>query len=334
MSTSDQEGKHFGVVRELRNQYSASKSAGFGKEELARLQAQASEIIPELAAWRERFPAIATSRLKPAVMSLVVAWPDATREQLLLLSKVGLMVFSIDDVADGEIGSLKDEDLLALLDRYIATTRDPEAVDWVTTDEVNTIGASLQDVTRLLRRAPGAARFLPLWQEHFRRMCSGYQVELKDKRRNQADGTLPSLDSYLEVGKWTVGASMVFTGALVVQNPPFEQTQAPLLERALGELGLATRWMNDVRSLDRERAEGKFNSLGLLMVQGLSEADAEREAVERSDRHLAALEDAVRQLPDALRTWGRMLVMTGHFSRSLYMKQEFHHTEPGAGDKP
>jgi hypothetical protein len=322
------------VVRELRNQYSASKSAGFGKEDLARIQARAAEIIPELAAWRERFPAIAASRLKPSVISLVVAWPDATREQLLLLSKVGLMVFSIDDVADGEIGSLPDDALLRLLDRYIATTRDPEAVDWVATDEVNTIGAALQDVTRLLLRAPGAARFMSLWQEHFRRMCSGYQVELKDKRRHQSEGPLPSLDSYLEVGKWTVGASMVFTGALVVQNPPFEQAQAPLLERALAEIGLATRWMNDVRSLERERAEGKFNSLGLLMAQGRSEADAEREAVERSDQHLTTLEDTVRQLPDALRTWGRMLVMTGHFSRSVYMKQEFHHAEPKSGDKP
>ncbi|MGZ3457427.1 MAG: terpene synthase family protein [Archangium sp.] len=329
MSARNLEGKHFGVVRELRNQYAESQSPGIPKEHLERIQARVKTLVPALRAWRERFPAIAPSRLESATLGCVATLPEAAPEQHLLLSKVGLLVFAVDDIADGEIGSLEDAALLPVLERYADTTRAPESQAWTGSDEASSVGAAVQDVARELHAAPGTGRFLALWQEHFRRMCSAHQTELRAKRRYQAEGALPSLEHYLDVSVYSSGTTMFLASALGVLGPDFpgDPLQEPLIERALLEVGLIGRWMNDVRSLERERAEGKFNSLTLLCAGGLSEAEAERVAVERSGQHLQALQDVVAQLPAPLRPWGGMLVATAHFSRMFYMQREFHHSE-------
>lgn len=329
MSTRSSEGRHFGVVRELKNQYAEAQSPGIPKEHLERIQARVKELVPSLMAWRERFPAIMASRLKPATLGSVAGHPDATLEQHLLIAKAGLLVFAVDDIADGEIGALEDAEVQRVLERYVETVRAPDSQEWAGTDEASFVGGAVQDVARQLHAAPGAGRFLALWQEHFRRMCSGHLTELRDKRRYQHESALPTLEHYLDVSRWTCGAPMYHCAALVVLAPDFtgEPLQEPLVEHALSDMGLLGRWMNDVRSLERERAEGKFNSLTLLCAAGMSEADAERDAVERSGKHLESLTDVAGRLPEPLRPWGGSLVATGHFSRMFYMQREFHHPE-------
>ncbi|WNG49521.1 hypothetical protein F0U60_39435 [Archangium minus] len=331
MSTQNLEGKHFGVVRELQNQYAEAKAPGIPKELLERVQARVKELMPGLMAWRERFPAIATSRLKAATLGCVASDPGATLEQHLLISKVGLLVFAVDDIADGEIGALSDEEIHRVLARYAETARAPESQSWTGAGEAEAVGGAVQDVARSLHALPGAKRYLALWQEHFRRMCEAHSTELKDKRRAQQDGTLPTLQHYLDVSRWTCGAPMYHAAALVVLGPDFagDVLQEPLVERALVEMALLGRWMNDVRSLERERAEGKANGLSLLIAGGMSEAEAEKSAVERAGQHLESLQKVVGQLPEPLRPWGKTLVATGHFSRMFYMQREFHHAESG-----
>ena len=331
MSRNNLEGRHFGVIRELRNQYDEAHSPGIPPEQLERIQARVRELLPALMAWRERYPAIAASRLKAATLGCVASDPGATLAQHLLISQVGLLVFAVDDLADGEIGSLPDEALHAVLARYARTARAPESEMWPGTGaaEADAIGGAVQDVALALQALPGAGRFLPLWREHFERMCAAHSTALRDTRRFQHDGTLPSLEHYLDMSRWTCGAPMYHAAGLVVLGPDFagDALQEPLLERVLSEMAWLGRWMNDVRSLARERAEGGFNSLSLLMATGLSEAEAERLAVERAGQHLERLKLLVGQLPESLRHWGGTLVATGHFSRMFYLQREFHHAE-------
>lgn len=329
MSTNSSEGRHFGVVRELKNQYAEASSPGVSKEQLERIQSRVKELMPPLMAWRDRFPAILPSRLKPTTLGSVSGHPEATPEQQLLIAKVGLLVFGVDDLADGEIGALDDAELQRVLERYVETVRAPDSQDWTGKDEASIVGAAVQDVARELHAAPGAGRFLGLWTEHFRRVCVGHLSELNDKRRHAREGVMPTLERYLDVARWTCSAPMYHCAALVVLGPEFaaDPLQEPLVEQALSDMGLLARWMNDVRSLERERAEGKVNGLALLCAAGLSEAEAEREAVARSGKHLESLVDIVGRLPESLRPWGKTMVATGHFSRMFYMQREFHHPE-------
>lgn len=329
MSRNNLEGRHFGVVRELRNQYDEAHSSGIPPEQLERIQARVRELLPALMAWRERFPAIAASRLKAATLGCVASDAGATLAQHLLISQVGLLVFAVDDLADGEIGALPDEFLHEVLARFVRTARAPGSEAWSGAGEADAIGGAVQDVALALQALPGAGRFLPLWREHFERMCAAHSTALRDMRRYQRDGTLPSLEHYLDVSRWTCGAPMYHSAGLVVLGPDFagEPLQEPLIERVLSEMAWLGRWMNDVRSLERERAEGGFNGLSLLMAAGLSEAEAERSAVERAGQHLENLKQLVGQLPESLRHWGGTLVATGHFSRMFYLQREFHHAE-------
>lgn len=329
MNRNNLEGRHFGVVRELRNQYTEAHSSGIPPEQLERIQARVREVLPALMAWRERYPAIAASRLKAATLGCVASDVEATLAQHLLISQVGLLVFAVDDLADGELGSLPDEALHAVLTRYARTARAPGSETWSSAGEADAIGGAVQDVARALEALPGAGRFLALWREHFERMCAAHSTALHDTRRYQRDGMLPSLEHYLDMSRWTCGAPMYHAAGLVVLGPEYagDPLQEPLIERVLSEMAWLGRWMNDVRSLERERAEGGFNGLSLLMAAGASEAEAERSAVERAGQHLENLKQLVGQLPESLRHWGGTLVATGHFSRMFYLQREFHHAE-------
>ena len=132
------------------------------------------------------------------------------------------------------------------------------------------MGGAVQDVARQLHAAPGAGRFLALWQEHFRRMCAGHLTELRDKRRSQQRGHAAhagALPGRVAVDVWRAHVPLRRArgarAGLHGRAPPGAARRA-----ALSDMGLLGRWMNDVRSLERERAEGKFNSLTLLMRGG------------------------------------------------------------------
>lgn len=322
-------GKHFEVTRTLKNEYSAEEFELFPRGTQARVLELCGKLEPALAEWCERFPAIAPSRLQStALVGAVAELPGSTFEQNVLLTKVGLITFAIDDIADGEIGDLTDDESLRMVDRYLLTVESPDTESWdVARGEAECIGAALHELTRELMAAEGAVRFGWLWREHFRRMICGHQVELRTKRLFQTKRMLPGLEDYLQEGQWTISLPMWATAVIMVCNPQLEHdiSEDPLVEDILRELGLLVRWTNDIRSFDREYREGKFNGLTLLMRLGMSEAEAEREAVNRSGRHLRKLELLTAMLPSCLEEWGKSVVRTGRFCRNVYMKQEFHH---------
>ncbi|WP_158502087.1 terpene synthase family protein [Vitiosangium sp. GDMCC 1.1324] len=331
LSTQDAEtrGKHFEVTRTLKNEYSAEEFELFPRGSHARVLELCGKLEPALAEWCERYPAIAPSRLQStALVGAVAAIPGSTFEQNVLLTKVGLITFAIDDIADGEIGELTDDESLGMVDRYLLTVESPDSESWdAARGEAECIGAALQELTRELMAAEGAVRFGWLWREHFQRMISGHQVELRTKRLYQTHRTLPAFEEYLQAGQWTISLPMWAAAVLMVINPQVEHdlSEDPLIEDILRELGLLVRWTNDIRSFDREYREGKFNGLTLLMRRGMSEAEAEREAVNRSSRHLRKLESLTAMLPSSLEEWGKSVVRTGRFCRNVYLKQEFHH---------
>lgn len=328
MSPPDQkEGKHFEVSRTLRSWYPAAKAPGVeGREGI---KARVAELQPELNAWQRRFARVmAASRITNVARAIVVPHPTGTFEDHLLLCKLGLVDFAMDDLADGELGALQDDSLREVYERYARTARSPDDLDWTGSDEASLLGSAIQEVARALHQKPGAVRFLPLWQEHFRRFCAAHIAEREHARQYQERKTLPSLKRYLTVGQWSSGAPMYFSAVLVVQSPLYEQReplQDPLITRAFMRLGRLIRWFNDVRSLERELAEGKLiNGLSLLMKSGKSETDAEKLAVARGDRNLELLRQTVQQLPPALRTWGGMMVTLAQMSRTIYMRREYH----------
>jgi hypothetical protein len=320
--------RHFEVTRSLRNAYSEEFEL-FPRESQHRVRELCSALVPALAQWCERFPAITPARLQStALVGAIAASPDSTFEQNVLLTKVGLLTFAIDDIADGSIGELTDEEALVMVDRYLETVETPSTVSWdASLSEAECVGAALHELTHEMMAAPGAVRYGWLWREHFRRMIAGHQAELCTKQVFHKQRELPTLEEYLEVGQWTISLSMWAAAVLMVLNPQVEHdlSEDPLIEDLMRELGLLVRWTNDIRSFERESREGKFNGLSLLMQLGMSEAEAEAEAVRRSSQHLRKLDALGYRLPPSLEEWGKMLVRTGRFCRNIYMKQEFHH---------
>jgi Terpene synthase family 2, C-terminal metal binding len=322
-------GKHFEITRKLKNEYSADEYRLFPQAMQARVFELCSRLMPELAEWCERYPAISTTRVQStALTGAVAAVPGSTFAQNVLLTKVGLITFAIDDIADGELGELTEEERLWMMDRYLLTVESPGSEHWdAARGEAECVGAALKELTLELMAAPGAARFGWLWREHFRRMCASHQAELCSKRLFQSQRLLPEFEDYLQAGQWSISLPMWAAAVLMVLAPEVEHelSEDPLIEDILRELGLLVRWTNDIRSFDRESREGKSNALTLLMQLGMSEAEAELEAARQSSVHLRELESLTAMLPSCLEEWGRSVVRTGRFCRNVYLKQEFHH---------
>ena len=321
------EGKHFGVVRGLHHQYGADSNAPE-----AGVPEQAALLEPLLREWQRLHPVVSAVRL-PSVARMVIApFPGASLAQYLVLGKLGLVDFALDDVADGEIGHLTDEELheaCTCFARLPSGEPLPEA--WAEEGVARVLGRAIVEVSRELETSPGAPAFLALWREHFRRFCVSHLTELRHKRESAAGGRLPSLKEYLTWGWWSSGAPMYASAVLVVSAPRYEGDALgdPLIRRIFLLLGLSIRWFNDARSLAREREEGKFNNaLVLLMARGDTEARAEARAVAQGDRNLERLRRAVGRLPAELQSWGAGLVTLVVLSRRVYLQHgDFHHPE-------
>ncbi|HEY0093715.1 MAG TPA: terpene synthase family protein, partial [Archangium sp.] len=272
-------GKHFEITRKLKNEYSAEEYRLFPQAAQARVFELCNRLMPELAEWCERYPAIASSRVQStALTGAVAAVPGSTFAQNVLLTKVGLITFAIDDIADGELGELTEDERLWMMDRYLLTVESPGSEHWeVARGEAECVGAALKELTLELMAAPGAVRFGWLWRDHFRRMCASHQAELCSKRLFQSQRLLPEFEDYLQAGQWSISLPMWAAAVLMVLAPEVEHelSEDPLIEDILRELGLLVRWTNDIRSFDRESREGKSNALTLLMQLGMSEAEAE-----------------------------------------------------------
>ncbi len=238
-------GKHFDVTRSLRNAYS-EEFALFPQESQEQVRELCSALVPVLVRWCKRFPAFTPARLQStALVGAIAASPDSTFEQNVLLTKVGLLTFAIDDIADGSIGELTEEEALVMVDRYLETVETPSTVSWdASRSEAECVGAALHELAQELLAAPGAVRYGWLWREHFRRMIAGHQAELCTKRVFHKQRELPTLEEYLEVGQWTISLSMWAAAVLMVLNPPVEHdlSEDPLIEDMMRELGLLVRW--------------------------------------------------------------------------------------------
>jgi hypothetical protein len=172
-----------------------------------------------------------------------------------------MFLWGIDDVCDAVVDRLTDREIGSYLDRYHATTEEPESVVWSNDRPAEIVGAAWQDVIRALGQAEGPSPYYRLFSRADRDTCERLKVELSWKRRWQTEGVLPTFAEYLDNAQVTSLGPLVVLSLLVImasRSEPLVPDAA--IERVVFESGMCLRTINDVRSRGAHGQVGRVGS--------------------------------------------------------------------------
>lgn len=232
--------------------------------------------------------------------------------ELELIADACLLVFAIDDLFDE--GELASEELALRGERYIrcgAGIDDQDAGD-------DPLASGLSSIARRLRHGPHAEALWPLWATRVRELIEAMLAEHQRSYLMSNGGSMPDIATYLSDGRHSIGVGLVTTAAMLLIDEPGVRDGAAALRAAEEHLSIAARLANDLRSHERERAQGKLTSISIL---GADNVAAIRR---RLHAELAAGRKMIANRPAGTDRSAGFLRRFASFIVRIYKTQEFH----------
>jgi len=162
------------------------------------------------------------------------------------------------------------------------------------------LAAMLHETYLELSRQPLFPSLAAPWRQALRDHLHGHLQEhgwRSDYRQNPA--SLPSYADYLAVGCHTIGFPLIPWTFLIAFSDPTAPAHLAGLEEMAVTAGVCLRLANDIRSYERELAEGKINAIVILSWTAVAEA-AQRQAEEHIVAEIEAGLASLRRQRQAL----------------------------------
>jgi hypothetical protein len=238
--------------------------AGLPGEERERIFARTSKLSEALREWVVRYPELMRERrVGPLCLTLVAPAP---------FLDVSALLPAVDDMLDEH--TVPADKLWPLLKQCRLLLDNPQAVDIdaVDTEGVGTRGRALLESLRDIRAELAG---FPLFELLRPRLVKHLGWGLRSMRRELEYITSPhpprwSFYDYLaKCGIHTIGFFPVYLCLLITMGDESVPEHLDELIAIGREAAIGIRLANDIRSYERELAEGKFNSLGLLQREFL-----------------------------------------------------------------
>lgn len=307
------------------------------------VMALAKEIEPELRRWTEEYPAIPRNRIPSVSLTYAATCLSLGRHVMLVTAKVTLLLFAIDDIVDGAIVPLSDDDATTFLRlcRDLVVSKGNVDIEERTRALTSPLPAELvalwNDTALALQRYCAAldelARadiYYPFFARMFVGAMEGMIFEVNSRRRFIEAQAIPSYDEYMDAGKKSIASPIVCAAMLSALGPDIDPMTIKLHAHAMDEFaytgGACVRLANDVRSFAREaEVEKRPNSMMILLISDqLSEAAAEAEVIRRANDALLEMTEQAKALPNPLARWARSSRSFTALMRDWYMVREFH----------
>lgn len=255
-------------------------------------------------AWLERFGLVrgeaAAKHARRAMFGALAAraYPTASREGLAIAAAWATWLFLRDDVCDArgdrsDASHRRNEAQLRVLAGYAVPAAD------------DPFQASLADLRERMLAAGGAS-----WMSRFVNNVQDYFDACAWEANNRANGVVPDLDTYVQMRDLTGAVRTCFDiYELVDVGPlPVQVRNAPVVREVMTLGNRMICWSNDIFSADKERAQGDFHNLVLLLEHaGATPAEAVAAAAEMHDALVdvlaaneARLEKETERLPAAV----------------------------------
>ncbi|MEV4468522.1 terpene synthase family protein [Nonomuraea salmonea] len=265
----------------------------------------------------------ASSRLAFSCLSAAATFPAATRDQIADLGALTAVLFGMDDIADSIAGDWSDADVDAFFGRIkgVLSGSEPGGAS----GEAGPMAAALsawRAWCARFRAHPGAAAHTSSLLGQLDLAGAAMALE----RRWAIGGEpWPGYDRYLANGGLTILYRTWWAAALGVCGPEPARTEHwAAIEPATALGAECMRLANDLRTFERERREGKPNSVLILERAGTST----EAAVERVSAHIAELNAAfdaeLRRLPAELAGVVEGQRRSVAFNGAWYMARDTH----------
>ncbi|MEO3869902.1 terpene synthase family protein [Nonomuraea sp. B12E4] len=316
---------YFGIRNDLADRLlkASHQLAGVPQQNRSGVLAAALDAVPEAAQLLRPYPILfadgdsAASRLAYSCLTASATFPGARRDQIADLGALTMILFGMDDVADGIAGDWSDHEVGAFFESIgaVLAGAQPEV------DAADVRGQVLHAWSGWcdrFRGHPGAAVHTPNLLRQLELAGAAMALE-----RAWATGGEPWPDygRYLANGAPTILYPTWWAAALGIRGPvPADAGHWESMEQATLLGAACMRLANDIRTFERERREGKPNSVLILEHGGMStEAAVERVSAQVADLNAefaAALADLPGELAGIAEGQHRCVSFNGAWYRS------------------
>ncbi|MEV6153595.1 terpene synthase family protein [Nonomuraea sp. NPDC052129] len=297
---SDPEDRaYFGIRNDLADRLlkGSHQLAGVPEGDRGAVLRAALDAVPEAAGLLRPFPVLfadgesSASRLAFSCLSAAATFPLARRDQIAELGALTAILFGLDDIADGIAGDWSDRDFTAFIARLCAmTTGMPFAAapEPAAEGPIEQVLGAWQAWCARFHGHTGAAVHAPTLG---RRLELAGAAMLRERAWAAGRAPWPEYADYLANGLLTILYPTWWAAALAIRGPvPAEAAHWASIEPATHLGAACMRLANDIRTFEREKAEGKPNSISILENAGTGTA----RAVTRVSAHIGELDAEFR----------------------------------------
>ncbi|MFD1939461.1 terpene synthase family protein [Nonomuraea mangrovi] len=284
---------YFGIRNDLADRLlkGSHQLAGVPSQDRGAVLRAALDAVPEAAALLRPYPVLfadgesSASRLAFSCLSAAATFPRARRDQIADLGALTAILFGVDDIADSIAGEWSEhgfEAFFAELPAILSGATDADPSD-------GPAGQILAAWTAWCARFHGYAGAPVHAPNLARQLESASSAMARERAWTAGRQAWPSYDDYLANGMLTILYHTWWSAALAICGPvPAGMAHWTSIEQATHLGASCLRLANDIRTFEREKVEGKPNSVSILQRAGMS-AEA---AVLRISAHIDELEAA------------------------------------------
>ncbi|MBB6348838.1 terpene synthase family protein [Nonomuraea muscovyensis] len=288
----------------------------------------ALDAVPEAAGLLRPYPVLyadgesSASRLAFSCLSAAATFPEAGRDQIADLGALTAILFGVDDIADGIAGEWSADEFAAFVERLCVGAAGEPAAPETADGPVGQVLAAWAGWCARFHTYRGAAAHAGVLA---RRLELAGAAMARERAWAAGAQEWPSYADYLDCGLLTILYPTWWAAALAVRGPePADPGHWAVIEPATHLGASCMRLANDLRTFEREKAEGKPNSIGILQRRGMSAA----EAVERVTGHIdeldAAFRAALAELPAELAEIADGQLRSVSFNGRWYLARDTH----------
>lgn len=304
------------------------------EEEKQNIFITAQDIAQLLGCWAPRYPMVRSKRIPPVSVLVAGVLPQMPIDRALLVGKLILMVFALDDTADERLCSLEEFRHKSQLWETVMRSGQTPAKEQ---DDLTLMFLELREA---YAQFPLFKSFSELWASLLRLLCEtvAREYEYSLNYQQEVDKSLPSLDEYIQVGLHSVGAPFWSTAILILLSDHSTLEHLDVINEAIVRMGAAMRLYNDLRSYEKELQESVINAV-IIMKSQLRKADPllpedqavsqAREAVRRlaaeyAEKSLCLINQIHTETGQFEETIRRTIAFHAHFYGSDQHKKDYH----------
>lgn len=206
---------------------------------------------------------IRTQRILPISLVVSGAAPFCSVNSLTLMVNIGLWLFCVDDFFDEKLVNKKElnhfiNDFLNIIEGHHENLKDKNELNYI-----------LQNTYHSLSQHQSFSLLKKEWSKSIETILNGMLEEskwfLNFKKKNY--DLLPSYDEYVEITRYTSGVPTYIWSMLIVINDDSIASNIAYLQQMEKLSSTCIRLANDIESAEREKKEGKINTLTILSLE-------------------------------------------------------------------